>query len=302
MNVKAMIPLVAATSLGLVAAVAGWKMTQTPTGAPIAATSTKVVMVKDDVAPGAELTMDLLTLGSIPLAKAPLGAFTSIDQVAGRVPATTLAKGQPVFENFLAAADAGKGLAALVPSGMRAVSIEVNEYSGVGNLLAPGCRVDVVATFPVEQGMGVMTRTICQNLKVSAVGQRLSPIADKDADPDAKAPKSVTLLATPAEAQLIELACAASHPRLVLRSNRDEAKPAVAGVTLAELRGATGSPTMPLAVQAPATRPADTATVAAAPAPIPTRSVRIIRGGAESVVTFELRPMDGAVTRLPVEP
>ncbi|HEV2292513.1 MAG TPA: RcpC/CpaB family pilus assembly protein [Tepidisphaeraceae bacterium] len=61
---------------------------------------------------------------------------------AGRTARGQLLKGQPVLESLLAPMGAAGVLQALVPAGMRAMTIEVNEFSSVGGMVTPGSRVD----------------------------------------------------------------------------------------------------------------------------------------------------------------
>ncbi len=95
---------------------------------------------------------ELLKPGSLQLvewpASSPLtGGFTKIDDVAGRVVLYPLAKGEPILERQLAAAGAGAGLTANIPSGMRAISVRSDEVVGVAGFLLPGTHVDVLMTY-----------------------------------------------------------------------------------------------------------------------------------------------------------
>ena len=70
------------------------------------------------------------------------------------------------------------GLAGVVPLGMRAVAISVDELTAVGGLLLPGDRVDVVATTQIDSAPGLAegdhilrTETILQNVEILSVAQ-----------------------------------------------------------------------------------------------------------------------------------
>ena len=76
----------------------------------------------------------------------PESVFRDPAELEGRVVTSGLAKGQPVMETLLGALGTGSGLQAVVPKGMGAITLEVNEFSGLAGFLAPGCRVDVVST------------------------------------------------------------------------------------------------------------------------------------------------------------
>ncbi len=235
MNWKTWVPLVLAIVLGVVAAKVA-RDTMMKNRAPVAATGkvAKIATVKTDIQPGKELTAEDLTLGQFNADNVPAGSFKTAEELVGRVSETLMVKGQPVVEAMLAPQGAGAGLQVLVPPGMRAITIEVNEFSGVAGLLSPGCRVDIIATLnDGTAGSGAVARTIVQNVKVTAVGQRTTSSANEPPAPaGAEMSKSVTVLVTLADAEAIELACSTGRPRLVLRGGRDNSVIATAGMTI----------------------------------------------------------------------
>jgi pilus assembly protein CpaB len=169
---------------------------------------------------------------------------------------------------------------------MRAITIEVNEFNGVGGFLVPGCHVDVIATLNGENNE-TFNRTVVQNVKVLAVNAHLSATGP-GADPEPM--RSVTLLAVPKEAEAINLAAASGRPRFVLRAYGDDSTNLSEGVTLAELRGKIHradpfGDVKTVALNKPATQPSD---AAAGWNTAHTRSIKAIRGGVESDVTVQL--------------
>lgn len=308
MNWKTWVPLAVAIVLGVAAA----KMTldlikKNRSNAGTTQNLTKVVVAKADIPPGSELTADQLTYGQISTDGASDRVFTSIDAVVGRVAEVDMVKGQTILAPMLAATGSGSGLQALVPVGMRAITIEVNEFSGVAGMLTPGCRVDVVVTLREGNAEGSVARTIVENVKVTAVGSRVSGSSEEQAQQEVS--KSVTLLVSPDQAEAIELAAATARPRLVLRSGRDNQPSKTQGITVAQLVGtgvhsqtgptAAVKPTEVAAVDpftqtlpevTPTTRPAvaeTTATSTKDAYQMPSRrSIQIIRNGIESMVSI----------------
>jgi pilus assembly protein CpaB len=185
---------------------------------------------------------------------------------------------------------------------MRAVTLEVNEYSGVGGLLTPGSHVDVVQTIRGKsEDAGTVARTIVENLTVIAVGRKMSTLSGGNANGEAEPSlaKSVTLLATPEEAEAIDLATHVGNPRLVLRNGADLSVGNSKGVTVAELSGHDaddeGTKVAPPVVEQP-TKPVETAKVEAPRrAPVTYREVEVIRGGTSTSVRVNLAGGD-AVT------
>lgn len=247
MNAKTWAPLAAAVVLGGIAAKTGYDIVaRRPSEKVVVQKVSRVVTANEDVAPGTALRPELLTLSNVPEGSAPPGGFDYVDRLTNRVTTAALHKGQPVVDTMLAPEGTSRGLTAMVPEGMRAVTMEINEVSGLAGMIVPGCRVDMVSTFPGENGQ-MMTRTICRALKVVAVGHSFSDtVATAVANgvqnaPAAEPARSVTMLATPREAELIDLASHTGTPRLVLRSGRDAASDSDSagdGVTVAELRNA----------------------------------------------------------------
>ena len=155
-------------------------------------------------------------------------------------------------------------------------------------MLLPGCFVDLLSTVPAEQGGEMMSRTVVQNVQIIAVGQRMmSQPKNKGEEPQPF--RSVTLIATPVEAEAIELAAATGRPRLVLRSGTDKDITQTAGVTSSTLRGQAPKSKAEPKIQT-VTVPvfAPLATPALPPMPVPQySSVRVIRGTVESEVRFD---------------
>jgi pilus assembly protein CpaB len=327
MNWKTWVPLVLAIVLGVVAAKAARDvMLKNKGDAANGSKLAKVVVTKIDVQPGTSLSSDDITFAQVDANHLPAGSFRELNQVVGRVSEALMVKGQPVVESMLAPIGAGSGLQALVPAGMRAITIEVNEFSGVAGLISPGCRVDVIATINDANGEGRIAKTIVQNVKVTAVGQRTGG-GNGEAPPqpgdlskscgggNGEAPpqpgdlsKSVTVLATLEDAEALELACSTGRPRLVLRGGRDNEVSATAGVTVNDLKGTggrpdTGTSSSPIEVAvtppppAPTTAPAIVVAPPAATQPaevvvrVPRRLVRIIKGGRVSVVSMTAKQL-----------
>jgi Flp pilus assembly protein CpaB len=187
---------------------------------------------------------------------------------------------------------------------MRAVTLEVNEFSGVAGNLLPGCRVDVLHTLRDDASGEAMSRAIVQNVLVTAIGMHRTP-GDESND---RSIRSVTLLVKPAQAEALELASINGHPRLVLRGADDNQPYNGAGVTLADLRGKSknnsgGSLLTALATAFSSTsRPAGMVVetdVAPATRPSDVWNIRIIKGGSATDATFEI-PAQPATANGPV--
>jgi pilus assembly protein CpaB len=306
MNWKTWVPLILAIVLGVAAAkVARDQIMKSKLAAGPAGKFVEVVVAKNDINPGKELKPEDITLAKVQENAVPATSFKTIEDLNGRVVEMAVTKGQPIVEQMLTQTGSGSGLQALVPMGMRAITIEVNEFSGLAGLIAPGVKVDVVATISDGGNGSQVARTIVQNVQVKAVGQRTTVTSAEPSNPNEMF-RSVTLLAKPEEAEAIELAASTGRPRLILRGGRDNETVASAGITLSALRGTAHDEDDPFGkgqpfVINPTTEPSNT-TASSTTQPVtpfetvahrtpPQRVVRVIRGGVESKVT--LSALDG---------
>jgi pilus assembly protein CpaB len=300
MNMKTVIPLGLALVLGLIAAILV-KNTMSHRNLPVPsnANGVTVVVAKQDVDPGKAIEKEDLTIAHVPAEVAPSHVFSDPAQLVGRVAIAPLSRGQTIMESLLAPTGTGSGLQALIPPGLRAVTIEVNEFSGVGGMLEPGCRVDLVSTLNDPKTHEQMSKTILQYIKILAIGRSTTPPHPVEGQPAPPPSNNVTLLVTPKEAQVLELACSSGRPWLVLRYGNDNANVSVEPTALHYLRGDPDSPDSNTVAAPPSQNPVS-APVASTPfSPVPDATqderpttehwtVTCIRGGAEQKTNFTI--------------
>jgi pilus assembly protein CpaB len=148
----------------------------------------------------------------------PAGAILTADQVVGRAALVPISKNEPLTTAKVSSASGVDGIASSIPNGYRAVSVPINDVSGVSGLVQPSSRVDVLFTRPGTM-VEAITSTILQNVKVLAVGRALFP--NQAADPKASKMPVATLLLTPEDAQKLELAKNEGKISLTLRNPLD---------------------------------------------------------------------------------
>jgi pilus assembly protein CpaB len=200
------------------------------------------------------------------------GAFSEVKPVLDRGLVAAVAENEPLTETKLAPIGSGAGLPPSIPSGMRAMSVRVDEVIGVAGFVVPGTRVDLVVTLRgAGQTEEPMSRTVISNVLVLTAGTRF----DQEQAKDGKAQPStvVTLAVSPTDAERIALASSEGKISLALRNPLDVAPTETAGVHVGALRLGTGSAPRPEPVKAqpaPARRPVPVAAAApAAPVPVP---------------------------------
>src|SRR5215210_6820191 len=153
---------------------------QNQPGRATAVPTQPVVVAAADLQLGSELKKDDLQVISFPAGKAPEGTFSKPEQVIGRGLIVPLVKNEMVLSAKLATKEAGSGLPPVIPEGMRAVSVRVNEVVGVAGYVLPGNRVDVLATAsPTDAHSDTTTKVILSNVQVLTAGTRLEQDQDK---------------------------------------------------------------------------------------------------------------------------
>ena len=219
----------------------------------------------------------------------PKGAFSKVEDVLDRPVVSNILLDEPLLDGRLAAKGSGLGLAPTIPVGMRAVTVRVNDVASVSGFVLPGMRVDVLVTGRPPSEDGDITATVLQNVLVLSAGTAIQP----DARGQAIQAPTVTLLATPADAELLTLANNDGRIQFVLRNSSDDTIAKTTGKGIAEIYGAGRVKKVeprpaprPVAV-APPPRPQPVAAVPAPPPPPPPADqIVVIRGNQRTVETL----------------
>jgi len=231
---------------------------------------------------------DVMTM-KVPVDQFPKDGFEKVAEVLERPVISSVLAEEPLREGRLGQRGAGVGLAPMIPLGMRAVSVRVNEVVGVAGFALPGMRVDVLVTGKPPQREGSITRTVLQNILVLSAGHNIEP--DAKGQPINAA--VVTLLVSPEQAETIILAGNEGRVQLVLRNTGDQGTQPTPGRGVAELYGSPKESTPRPVVQAVAqAAPKPPEPVAKAPAPPPTEEIVVIRGNQKTVEIVSARKVE----------
>ena len=190
---------------------------------------------------------------------APEGAFTKSQELVGRGVTTPIVSREPILESRIAGKGAGGGLASMIPEGMRAVAIRVNDVAGVAGFVTPGMRVDVLISGTPgannsSAALGVQAKTMLQNVEVLSAGQDFK----KDAEGKPITVQVVNLLVSPEQAEMLSLASTQTTIQLVLRNPLDRVVAKTSGTAVALLFGGGNLPVdvpRPAADRTPASLP-----------------------------------------------
>ncbi len=133
-----------------------WYGTQggtTPGGASATvATTTKIVQAAADISLGTTITAAQVVVKEVPVTSAPVDAFSDPSQVVGRIARQQITAGSTFTTADFASGNTAQGdqiVKALKP-GFRAISVQVDQNSGVGTLIQPGDRVDMVIGIKIQ--------------------------------------------------------------------------------------------------------------------------------------------------------
>src|SRR5580700_3395926 len=176
-----------------------------------------VIVAADDLQVGARVEEHDIKIIRIPASDLPPGAPRRRADVLGHGVIVPISKGEFILPNRLAGENAGSGLPSLIPPGMRAVSVRVNEVVSVAGFVTPGTRVDVLLTGTPGAGGEQETTTVLQNVAVLASGHTL----ERTATGEAQTTAVITLLVSPDDAQRLTLASSEGHIQLALRNPLD---------------------------------------------------------------------------------
>jgi pilus assembly protein CpaB len=269
MNWKKWAPAGLAIALGLFAAMLARNMLSKPH--PKAVAETKALQIVTATGPlmvGQEIKPENVTLVPLTTPTPPPAVFFNTADVVGKVLAASVIKGQNITVADLTPAGVA-GLHSLIPPGMRAMTINIDEGNGQEGMLLPGNRIDILAT--VAAGKATVTKPIVSNVLIQATGVRLSsakPEEGKEPGPY----HTLTLIVSLRQAELLELATTSSRVRMLLRGSRksadgdDDDEDGMEGATMADLTGPDSAATSPdVLTQGPTTKPSDNVVAVRAP-------------------------------------
>jgi pilus assembly protein CpaB len=177
----------------------------------------QIVVASRPLALGTPLTAQDLALITWPDSTPLQGSFARVQDCIGRSLITQISKNEPILDAKLAPKEAGVGLPAAIPVGMRAVSVRVDDVVGVSGFAMPGTMVDVLATGTPQGSDDSLTRTIIQDVRVLAAGQTVEQ--DRQGKPHTVG--VVTLLLTPKQADQLTMASTDNRIHLALRNTID---------------------------------------------------------------------------------
>lgn len=196
-----------------------------------------VVILAHDIPRGHRLRRVDLKQQRWPTSLVPPGTLQEIEQVENRTTLLPLSKGELIFERKLAVMGAPAGIAALIPPGMRAYTVQAQRVTtNLAGFVSPGNFVDVLLSCRAQPGEGMISgssRVLLPAVEVLAVGQRSGQM---EADERTARPTdSITLLVRPEQAAKLDLGQSLGMISLTLRNSSDRDQSPLPCLTVADL-------------------------------------------------------------------
>lgn len=271
---RTLVILLLAVLSGSLAAVSTLRFLRDRAAPLVAATTTletrPVVVAARDVPLGARLEEEDVQVIQWPANALPAGIAAASSEVVGRSVITELKTNEPVLAAKLA--DTGLfGMIPLIPAGMRALSVRVDEVVGVAGFVTPQTRVDVILIMQPPGQSESVSKVILQNIQALAANQQITQT--EDGQPLVST--VVTVLVSPEEAEKLALAATQGRIQMALRNSLDLEAVATTGETESRLF-VTGT-------AAPSQSRARVGTTTRAPSE---SIIEMYRGGVRTLVTY----------------
>jgi pilus assembly protein CpaB len=238
--------------------------------APPTARKATVVLATRDLPVGHPVSAEDVRAVEWPADLVPTGYQSQTADVVGRGLIMAVRANEPLLASKLAERGSGAGLPIVIPEGMRAMSIPVDQVVGVAGFVQSGTRVDVLLTIQPPGQSETVTQIILQNLTVLAAGQ----VYQRDEEGKPVPVNVVTLMVSPEQAERLSLATSQGRIQLALRNMLDIEDATTAGVRVSGLL--TGAPR-----RTTGARPAGATAQREAPA-----TVEMYKGGTRSIQRF----------------
>jgi pilus assembly protein CpaB len=222
---KGIIPLIMGLAIGLVAVKFGVDALKRAQASGSKVQIIEVVRAARDISDSLEITPDMVELVETTANPfAPEGdRIEKLEDAIGRVLLKDVPQGSPLLLSQLAPKGTPVGMEGRIPQGYRAVSVKIDEVTGVAFQLKPGAWVDVIVVMDVESGNRRQRKTVAevilQRIQVVAIGQADTGVEDTKSR--AKPAKSATLLVPQEDAPKLHLAATRGKITLTMRGTED---------------------------------------------------------------------------------
>ncbi|MEZ4754008.1 MAG: Flp pilus assembly protein CpaB [Bdellovibrionota bacterium] len=197
-----------------------------------------VLVPVHEIIAGTQLTAEMFKVQSRPAVGITGRVVKDFEAIKGYYSKSLIVPGQPLYMDYISPERPINTLTASIPEGYRAVTIRVDQRSGVEGWARPGARVDVVWASRIRGQPGVTV--IVENAKVLSAERDTSSDGSKKDGETGPVPSTVTLLVSAKDAAKIQLAATTGSMSLSLRGDSDAVGAvSVGSITVDDLLGGT---------------------------------------------------------------
>lgn len=228
MKSKAVIPLILGLCVGLLAVKLGLDAVQNAQASSTKSETIGAVRAVRNIDAFEELRAEMLEeIQTEPTSLFPAAELTNtVENLVGRVTASPIMEGSPILASALSAEGTAPGLQGSIPSGFRAVSVKIDEVTGVAYQVKPGDWVDVIVVMDVKTGernrlIETIAEVILQNVQVASVGMSTPGKSGETGSAKVQVAKSATLFVRNADVPKLHLASSRGRITLALRGADD---------------------------------------------------------------------------------
>jgi pilus assembly protein CpaB len=193
----------------------------------------EIVVAAHDLPLGSKLEPGAVKLTRWAKDSIPPGAFTDQQTVlnGNAFVKSSFVENEPIVASKLFMGEKTAGVMPfLIPAGMRAMSVQVDEVSDIAGFVLPHTRVDVLVAVSGGGNEKPFAKLVLQNVEVLAVAQEVEGKKDQP-----QLVKTVTLLVSPEDAERLALASHEGSLRLAMRSYNDDKIVLTSGTDVAAL-------------------------------------------------------------------
>lgn len=184
----------------------------------------EVVVAISEIPAHVKVTEEMLEIKEIPSEAVHADTYTDINDVVGGTTTTELIAGEQVLTDRIVSDVEDSELSYRIPENMRAITVPSSEVNGVGGYIVPGDKLDILVSYVPAEGVQV-EYTQLQNIEVLEIGANIATTAEIESG----VPTSLTLLVTPAQAEVIAYANLSGSFHFTLRNPVDTAKQDLVG-------------------------------------------------------------------------
>lgn len=183
------------------------------------------------------ITEEMVSLASISEDGVHPDAMTSLDDVIGGTSRTEIINGEQILSGRIVTDTIPASFSYNIPNSMRAITIPINEVTGVGHHITVGDKVDILVSYvmededqdqdeedeeeAIETPSGLTTYTQLQNIEILALGQLTSSTSsEEDAGPSQSS--TMTILVSPDQAEVVAYANISGQMHMTLRNPVDD--------------------------------------------------------------------------------